>query len=153
MSESTVATNRRARYDYFVADTVDAGMVLQGSEVKSLRDHRTSIQEDYAAVGDGEVWLYNMHIAAYPASLTNPDPYRRRKLLLHKSEIRRLDRAVQQKGYTLIPLKIYFTDRGHAKVQLGLCRGKRQYDKREAIKERDFERRKQQAWREHEQRK
>ena len=142
MSDGTVATNRRARYDYFIDDTFEACLELRGAEVKSLRAHHVSIQEAYAAVEGSEVWLYNMHIAPYkPASDENVEPYRPRKLLLHKSEIRRLHRAVRQKGYTLVPLKIYFTDQGYAKVQIGLAKGKRQYDKREALKERDFRRR------------
>ena len=142
MSDGTVATNRRARYDYSIDDTFEAGLELRGAEVKSLRAHQVSIQEAYAAVEAGEVWLYNMHIAPYKsAGDENVEPYRPRKLLLHKSEIRRLHRAVRKKGYTLVPLKIYFTAQGYAKVQLGLAKGKRQYDKREALKERDFRRR------------
>ena len=149
VSNGTVATNRRARYDYFIEDTFEAGLALKGAEVKSLREHHVSIQEAHAALEGGEVWLYNMHIAPYkPASQEDLNPYRRRKLLLRKSEIRRLNRAVQQKGYTLVPLKIYFTQRGYAKVLLGLARGKRQYDKREAIKERDSRRRTEWALRE-----
>ena len=142
MSNGTVATNRRAGQDYFVEDAVEAGIVLQGSEVKSMRDHRASIQEAYAVVENGEVWLDNMHIAAYSASLTNPDPYRRRKLLLHKSEIRRLTRAVQQKGYTCVALALYW--KGHrVKCEIALAKGKADHDKRETIKERDWQRQKQ----------
>ena len=153
MSGKTIATNRRARYDYFIADTLEAGLELRGAEVKSLRAHQVSLQEAYAAVEAGQVWLYNMHIAPYkPAAHQDIDPYRRRKLLLHRNEIRRLDRVIQQKGYTLIPLKIYFTGRGYAKVELGLGKGKRKYDKREAIKERDFQRQAARALGEHEQR-
>ena len=150
MSNDTVATNRRAWHDYFIEDTFEAGIALKGAEVKSLREHHVSVQEAYALVEGGEVWLYNMHIAPYkPARQEGLDPYRRRKLLLRKSEIRRLNRAVQQKGYTLVPLKIYFTSRGYAKVLLGLARGKRQYDKRETIKERDFQRRAERDLRDH----
>ncbi len=153
MADSTVATNRRAWHDYFIEDTFEAGLALEGPEVKSLRERHVSIQEAYATVEGGEVWVHNMHIAPYkPARQEGLDPYRRRKLLLRKSEIRRLNRAVQQKGYTLIPLKIYFTSRGHAKVQLGLGRGKRQYDKRETIKERDFKRRAERDLRDHQRR-
>ncbi len=153
MSNGTVATNRRAWHDYFIEDTFEAGLVLEGPEVKSLREHHVSIQEAYAAVDAGEVWVYNMHIAPYkPARQEGLDPYRRRKLLLRKSEVRRLNRAVQQKGYTLIPLKIYFTSRGYAKIQLGLGRGKRQYDKRETIKERDFKRQAERDLRDHQRR-
>jgi SsrA-binding protein len=150
MPNGTVATNRRARHDYFIEDSLEAGLELLGSEVKSLREHQVSIQESYAAVEGGEVWLYNMHIAPYkPAAHESHDPYRKRRLLLHKTQIRRLERSVQQKGYTLIPLKIYFARRGHAKVELGLCKGKRKHDKREAIKERDFQRRAERDLREH----
>ena len=153
MSNGTVATNRKAWHDYFIEDTLDAGLELKGAEVKSLREHHVSIQEGYAAVEGEQVWLYNMHIGPYkPAAHEDVDPYRQRRLLLHKSEIRRLKRAVQQKGYTLIPLKLYFNDRGVAKVQLGLCKGKRKYDKREAINERDFQRRTDRALREHQRR-
>ena len=153
MSNGTVAPNRRAWHDYFIEGTLEAGLELKGAEVKSLREHHVSIQEAHAALEDGQVWLYNMHIGAYkPAAHENIDPYRQRRLLLHRSEIHRLARAVQQKGYTLIPLKLYFNDRGVAKVQLGLCKGKRKYDKREAIKERDFQRRADRALREHQRR-
>jgi len=118
--------------------------------VKSLRAYKVSIQEAYATVEDGQVWVYNMHIAPYaPAADQNLDPYRRRRLLLRGSQIRQLERQIQQKGYTLIPLKLYFNKRGYAKVELGVCRGKRQYDKREAIKEREFRRRADRAVRDH----
>ncbi len=146
MAERTVATNRRAGYEYFIEDRIDTGIVLAGCEVKSVRAHHVSLQEAYAAVENGEVWLHNMHIAPYkPASRSNPDPYRSRKLLLHKSQIERLHRRVRQKGYTLIALRMYFSESGYAKIELGLCRGKREYDKREAIHAREFERRTQQA--------
>ncbi len=135
MSDRTITTNRRARYEYFIEDTLEAGIELKGAEVKSLRDYKVSIAEAYAVIEGGQVWLYGMHIALYqPAADQNLDPYRRRKLLLRASQIRRLERQVQQKGYTLIPLKLYFNERGYAKVELGVCRGKRQYDRREAIK-------------------
>ena len=145
MAERTVATNRRARYDYFIDDTMEVGIVLEGSEVKSVRAHRVSLQEAYATVAGGQVWLYNMHITPYENSQDESDPHRVRKLLLKKSEIRRLARKVRQKGYTLIPLRMYFSGSGYAKIALGLCRGKRQYDKRETIRAREFERRTQRA--------
>ena len=152
MAERTVATNRRARYEYFIEDRIDAGIVLEGCEVKSVRAHHVSLQDAYATVENGQVWLHNMHVAPYKASSQeNPDPYRSRKLLLHKSQIDRLHRRVRQKGYTLIPLRMYFSGSGYAKIELGLCRGKREYDKREAIREREFERDKQRALREHKQ--
>jgi len=150
VSNGTVTTNRKARYEYFVEDALEAGIELKGAEVKSLRAHKVSIQEAYATVEGGQVWVYNMHIAPYaPATDQKLDAYRRRKLLLRKSQIRRLQRQIQQKGYTLIPLKLYFNERGYAKVELGVCRGKRQYDKREAIKEREFRRRADRAVRDH----
>lgn len=147
---SVVATNRRATHDYFVDDRIEAGIALEGCEVKSVRAHHVSIGEAYATVAGGEVWLHGMMISPYAAARDNPEPTRDRKLLLRRQQIRRLERAVREKGYTLIPLRLYFSPRGHAKVELGLCRGKRQYDKREAIAEREFERRKQRALAEHE---
>jgi len=119
--------------------------VLEGCEVKSLRAHHVSIGEAYATVDGGEVWLHGMRVSPYAPARDNPEPTRDRKLLLNKREIRRLERAVREKGHTLIPLKVYFSERGRAKVEVGMCRGKRQYDKREAIAEREFERRKQRA--------
>lgn len=136
----TVVTNRRARYNYHVEDTVEAGIVLKGTEVKSLREHNVSLAEAFAKVEGGELWLYGMHIAPYKqGNIWNVEPRRRRKLLMHKREILRLRQRTEQKGYTLVPLSVYFK-RGVAKVQLGLCRGKRQYDKRRAIAERDAQR-------------
>ncbi len=150
MHNGTITTNRRARYEYFIEDTLEVGIELKGAEVKSLREHKASIAESYAAIEDGQVWLHGMHIAPYqPAADQDLDPYRRRRLLLHEAQIKRLDRSVRQKGYTLIPLKLYFNERGYAKVELGVCRGKRQYDKREAIKEREFQRRAERAVSEH----
>lgn len=143
------ATNRRAWHDFFVDETLEAGIVLQGCEVKSIRAHHVNIGEAYATITGGEVWLIGMRVSPYAPARDNPEPTRPRKLLLSRREIRRLERSVREKGYTLIPLKLYFNDRGFAKVQLGLCRGKRQYDKREAIAEREFERRKQRALAEH----
>ncbi len=150
MAVEVVATNRRARHEYHIIDTVEAGIVLRGPEVKSVRAHRVSLAEAYAAVEEGEVWLHNMHIARYRAVGHAPqDPTRRRKLLLHKRQIRRLEREVRQKGVTLIPLRMYFSPGGYAKVELGLCRGKREYDKRESMKRRDEERRAQRAIADH----
>ncbi len=146
MSSSVVATNRRARHDYFIDDTIEAGIVLQGPEVKSVRARHVSLSEAYATVEDGEVWLHGMRISPYqPAVHQNPPPTRSRKLLLKKQEIRRLARRVREKGYTLIPLRMYFAPSGYAKVELGLCKGKTKYDKRETIAKREYERRKQQA--------
>jgi len=135
-----VAANRRARHDYFIDETYEAGIVLVGMEVKSIRDGRLSLQDSYAEIKDGEAWLYNMHISPYPqAHRFNPEPNRPRKLLLHRREIDRLRGKLEQRGYTLIPLSVYFK-RGKVKIELGLARGKRQYDKRRAIAEREARR-------------
>jgi len=143
--ERLVATNRRARFEYHIEDALEAGLVLTGTEVKALRSGRASIQDAFARVEDGEVWLYHMHIPPYEAgNIFNHDPLRKRKLLLHGSQIRRLEGKAQQKGYTLVPLRIYFR-RGMAKVELALAHGKKQYDKRADIARRDADRQIQKA--------
>lgn len=135
-----VATNRKARHDYEVLDTFEAGIVLQGTEVKSLRQGRANLKDSYATIKNGEVFLLNMHISPYEqGNVYNHDPTRTRKLLLHKSEINRLIGKVEEKGMTLIPLKVYFK-RGKAKVELALARGKKLYDRRRDIAKRDAER-------------
>lgn len=136
-----VTENRRARHDYHVEDTVEAGLCLLGSEVKSLRQGAVSLQDSYAEIRQGEVFLVNAHIAPYRAAafFGHHDPKRPRKLLLHRSEIRRLEARVRQRGYTLVPLRIYFRG-GRAKVEIGLARGKRLYDRRREIAERDARR-------------
>ncbi|MGC9318618.1 MAG: SsrA-binding protein SmpB [Armatimonadota bacterium] len=150
MGIEIVATNRRARHEYHILDTLEAGIVLTGPEVKSVRAHRVSLAEAYAAVEDGEVGVHSMHIARYDAGRhTRQDPTRPRKLLLHKRQIERLEREVQQKGVTLIPLRMYFAPSGYAKLELGVCKGKREYEKREAIKRRDEKRREERAIAEH----
>ena len=132
-----VCQNRKARYEYFILDQYEAGMVLLGTEVKSLRLGRVNIKDSYATVRGGEVFLYNMHIGAYPfAAHGNHEPLRPRKLLLHKEEIRRLTGKVKEKGQTLVPLQVHFKD-GKAKVMLALATGKRKYDKRESIRKRE----------------
>lgn len=129
-----VATNRKALHDYTVIDQYEAGMVLEGSEVKSLRGGQVSLSDAYADYRQGEIFLFNLHITPYKcSSFQAPSPKRRRKLLLTKREIRRLYGQVSQRGIALVPLKIYFNDRGFAKVTIGLCRHKRQYDKKEKI--------------------
>jgi SsrA-binding protein len=143
--DRNVATNRRAFHDYFIDDTIDAGIALLGSEVKSVRAHHVSLIESHAEIREGEVWLYGANITAYAAARDKVEPVRPRKLLLTKAEIHRLDRQVRQKGYTLIPLRMYFAPSGYAKVELGLARGKKMYDKRETIAERDAERRTERA--------
>ncbi len=136
-----VVQNRRARFEFEFIETFEAGIVLLGSEVKSIRAGNVSLAEAYARVTDGEVWLIGAHIAEYDdASLLNHEPRRRRKLLLHRSEIRRIQRKVKQSGLTLVPVDLYFNERGRAKVTLALARGKKSFDKREAIKKRDAER-------------
>lgn len=135
-----VATNRRARFEYEILDTFEAGLVLLGPEVKSLRAGRANLADSYATIRRGEAWLLNAHISRYEqAGRANPDPRRERKLLLHRAEISRLQGRVVEKGLTLVPLEIYFKD-GRAKVTLGLARGKRQYDKRESIRRREQDR-------------
>jgi SsrA-binding protein len=135
-----VATNRKARHDYEIEETYEAGLVLVGTEVKSLRRGSCSLKDGFALIKDGEAFLYNVYIAPYEAgSHYNPDPERPRKLLLHKQEIARLSGKVKERGYTLIPLKIYFKN-GYAKVELALARGVAKYDKREKIKKKEQER-------------
>lgn len=148
-----VATNRRAQHDYFIEDKIEAGIVLMGPEVKSVRAHHVNLAEAYAEVREGEVWLQGMHITPYEATAHGAPPaVRPRKLLLTKSEIRRLERQVRQKGYTLVPLRMYFAPSGYAKIEIGLARGKRLYDKREALAEREEQRRGEREWREWERR-
>jgi SsrA-binding protein len=132
-----IATNRRARFDYEIVDTVEAGIVLLGPEVKSLRAGRANLNDAYATIRDGEAWLANVHISPYEqAGRENPEPRRERKLLLHRGEIARLAGKVAEKGFTLIPLSLYFQG-GRAKCELALARGKRRYDKRQAIRKRE----------------
>jgi len=136
----TVCQNRKARHDYFILDEYEAGMVLLGTEIKSLRLGRANLKDSYAQIRRGEVYLENMHIGAYPfAAHGNHDPLRSRKLLLHKEEIKRLTGKVKEKGQTLVALRVYFKG-GRAKVALALAKGKRKYDKREAIRKREEER-------------
>ena len=135
-----IAQNRKARYDYFIEDELEAGLVLKGTEVKSLRLGKANLKDAYARIKDGEVYVYQMHIGPYPfAYYDNHDPLRPRKLLLHKREIKKLYSKANEKGFTLIPLKIYFKD-GKVKITVALVRGKRKYDKREAIRRRDEKR-------------
>ncbi len=141
----TAIQNRKARFEFEVLETVVAGIALLGSEVKSVRLGKASLNESYAMIHHGEVWLENMQITPYELNtLDQLEPKRSRKLLLHKEEIRRLQAKMGEKGLTLIPLKAFFNDRGVLKVELGLARGKKLYDKRETIKSRDAERQLQQ---------
>ncbi|MGG7538455.1 SsrA-binding protein SmpB [Rhizobium sp. 12,4] len=138
-----VAENRKARFNYEIIDTYEAGLVLKGTEVKSLREGKANIAESYAADEDGEIWLINSYLPEYlQANRFNHEPRRRRKLLLSGREIHRLRSAVNREGMTLVPLKIYFNDRGRAKMELALAKGKKLHDKRESEKERDWNRQK-----------
>jgi len=138
--EKVVSKNRKARHDFHIDEAYEAGLVLTGTEVKSVRNSRVNLKDSYAKVEDGELFLYNMHISPYdPGNRFNHEPLRTRKLLMHKVEISRLAGKIQEKGYALIPLKIYLI-RGLIKIELGLARGKKKYDKRRDIAERDSKR-------------
>ncbi len=134
-----VISNRRARHEYFIEETFECGIVLVGSEVKSIRGGRANLQDAYARVDGGEVWLMGMHVSPYEFSRGEVDPLRRRKLLLHHREIEDLQRATETKGHTLVPLRVYFKD-GRAKVELAVAKGKHHYDKRQSLAERDAKR-------------
>ena len=133
--------NRQAVYDYFFDTRYQAGMVLLGTEVKSLREGKASFNDSFCVAQDGEVWIKSLHIAPYShGTHSNHEPLRDRKLLLKKKEISRIASALKEKGYTLVPLRIFFTDKGIVKIEIGLGRGKKQYDKRDSIKKREAER-------------
>ncbi|HCX95523.1 MAG: SsrA-binding protein SmpB [Rectinema subterraneum] len=135
-----IAQNRRARFDYEIEENIECGIALQGSEVKSIKEGRVSFGDSFAEIKGEEVWLNNLHIAEYAqASMFSHDPDRPKKLLLHRQEIKRIDRRVREKGYTLVPLSIYLKH-GLVKLELGLCRGKKEFDKRADIKARDIDR-------------
>ena len=143
--ELVVARNRRARHDYHLEDTWEAGLVLQGSEVKALRAGRASLVDGFVDIEDGEAWLHQVHIPQYAqATWTNHAARRKRKLLLHKSEIAKIERRVNERGLTVVPLSLYFKD-GRAKVEIALARGKKTWDKRHALAERQADREAQQA--------
>jgi SsrA-binding protein len=147
-----VASNRKARHDYSIDDVFEAGIVLSGTEVKSLRAGRASLVDGFASVEGGEVWLEHVHIPEYTqGTWTNHPPRRRRKLLLHRQEIERLTQATREKGYTLVPLSLYFLD-GRAKVEIAVARGKREYDKRQTLREKQDTREAQRAMSRREQR-
>jgi len=137
------ADNRRARFNYAIGDTFEAGIALTGTEVKSLRTGKATIAESFASAKDGEIWLYNANIPEYlQANRFNHSPKRPRKLLLHKREIARLANAVDREGMTLVPLRLYFNEKGRAKLQIAIARGKKLHDKRETEKKRDWNREK-----------
>ena len=137
MEEKVLATNRKARHDFFIEKSYEAGIVLVGTEVKSLRRGKCNLKDAYVEIKDGEVFVEGMHISPYEmGNIFNVDPLRRRKLLLNKAEIRKLSRDVEQKGYTIVPLKVYLV-RGRVKLEIALARGKKLYDKRDALAKRD----------------
>lgn len=145
MAEKVIAVNRKALHDYHILETVEAGLVLVGTEIKSIRDGRVSLREAFARPDDDELWLLGAHIAQYPAAgRFNHEPTRKRKLLLHRGEMRELSASLEEKGLTLIPLRLYLKN-GRAKLELALARGRRSYDKREAIAKREAERQMQRA--------
>jgi SsrA-binding protein len=136
-----IASNRKALHDYFILDRIEAGIVLTGTEVKSLRARQVNLKDSYAKIVGAEIYLINCHISPYShGGYDNHEPERKRKLLLQKMEIRRLQRSIETKSVTLVPLKMYFNAKGIVKVELGIAKGKRQYDKRTAISERDSKR-------------
>jgi SsrA-binding protein len=137
--DQVVITNRKARHDYFVLDSYECGIVLRGAEVKSIRNGRANLQDSYARMEDGELWMHGMHVLPYEFSRAEHDPVRPRKLLLHRKEISEIARATEEKGTTLVPLRVYFKD-GRCKVELAVARGKAHYDKRQAIAARDAKR-------------
>jgi SsrA-binding protein len=142
-NNKTVAENRKARFSYEVTDTLEAGLVLTGTEVKALRDGKATIAESYASVEGGELWLINSYLPEYlQGNRFNHEPRRRRKLLVSRKERARLAQAVEREGMTMVPLKIYFNDRGRAKLLLGVARGKQLHDKRQTAKDRDWGREK-----------
>lgn len=138
--KKVISENRKARFDYFIEDSYECGIQLEGTEVKSVKNGSISYPDGFAEIVNGEVFLKNFHISEYSfSSIFNHNPDRPKKLLLHKEEIKRIARKVEEKGYTLIPLDVYLKD-GRVKVSLGICKGKKQYDKRETIKNRDINR-------------
>ncbi|MDN5332504.1 MAG: SsrA-binding protein [Tepidanaerobacteraceae bacterium] len=145
-----LVTNRKARHDYHILETYEAGIALAGTEVKSLREGKANLKDSFARVEKGELYLYNMHISPYEkGNIHNKDPLRPRKLLMHRKEIDRLYGLVKEKGVTLIPLRVYLNERGLVKVELAVAKGKTLYDKREDIKRRDAQREMEKAFKEY----
>ncbi|AEA01284.1 MULTISPECIES: SsrA-binding protein SmpB [Aerococcus] len=138
--DNVVATNRKANHDYIIEDTIEAGLVLTGTEIKSIRKGKVNLKDSFARVENGQVWVYGMHVSPFEqGNRFNPDPMRPRKLLLKKREINRLAKHVSQEGYAIIPLRMYIK-RGFAKLLIGIGKGKKKYDKRQALKEKDMKR-------------
>jgi SsrA-binding protein len=134
-------SNKKAYHDYFIESSVVAGMVLHGTEIKSLREGQAGFVDSYCTFHQGELFIRNLHIAEYSmGTINNHDPVRERKLLLQKQELRRMEAKIKEKGYSIIPLRIFFTEKGIAKIEIGLARGKKQYDKRETLKQKDTDR-------------
>jgi SsrA-binding protein len=149
-TEKPIAENRKARHDYFVDEVVEAGLVLTGTEVKSLRAGRVNLRDSFARFDKGELFLFNCHIAPYEhGNRYNHEPYRTRKLLVHRKELRELAARVQQNGMTLIPLRMYFDHHGHAKLLVGVARGKKNYDKRRTVAAKEASRRIERALKQH----
>lgn len=149
-NNKVIAENRRARYNYAIEDTLECGIMLEGSEVKSMRQGQTNIAESYATVEDGELWLVNAYVAPYEQAKTFPHlERRRRKLLASKREISRLWQGIGREGMTLVPLKMYFNDKGRVKLLIGIAKGKKVADKRETVKRRDWDRQKARLLRDH----
>lgn len=139
-TEKNITVNRKAKHEYFILQTYEAGMVLVGTEVKALRQNKANLVDSFATITNGEVWLLNANISTYDqGSINNHDPVRKRKLLLNKNEIRKLNKAITEKGNTLIPLRLYFK-KGLVKIELAVATGKKQYDKREEIAKKDLKR-------------
>lgn len=140
-SQESIAQNKKAFHEYEIIETFETGIVLTGTEVRSLRENHCQMTDCFALIRDGEVWLNNVHIAPYShGNIANPDPDRKRKLLLHKRQIRKLAEQVKEKGYALVPLKMYFNEDGRVKVEIALARGKKLYDKRASMAARDSKR-------------
>jgi SsrA-binding protein len=139
--DKAIARNRRARHEYFILETVEAGIVLSGTEIKSVRAGSINLRDGYAKVDKGELWLYNVHISPYEkGTIYNKEPLRPRKLLVHKREILKLQMKIREKGLTLIPLSMYLKEGKHAKIELAVAKGKQSHDKRDSIAQRDIER-------------
>ena len=150
MSKKVVSTNRKAFHDYTIESTMEVGVVLTGPEVKSLRAGRANLKDGYASIDREEVWLHNVHISPYShATNIQADPLRTRKLLLHRREIKKLTGKVKEKGFALIPIRIYFIPNGKVKIELGLARGKKMYDKRAALKKKQSDRELEREYRNH----
>jgi SsrA-binding protein len=146
MKKKTIANNKSARHDYFIEEKIEAGIVLTGTEIKSLRAGRINLKESYARIIDGEVFILGMNISPYShGNINNVDPLRERKLLLHKKEISKLTAEVSQNGLTIVPLSVYLDERGRAKLEIAVAKGKKNYDKRESIASRDAEKRMKQS--------